>query len=540
MRQRQGFDCDAVIVGSGFGGTMVAHELVCAGWRVLMVERGGWVRRGPWNWSADAVGPLTPHYSLETPYRVLAGGDKEVVGSFACVGGPSVFYGGVSLRFRTTDFEPAPEIVRDTAARWPVSYPELEPHYTRAERLIGVAGEGGRDPTEPPRSAPYPHPCGALSPTSRRIWEAARGLGMQPFRLPLAFNHERTPAREPCLACGTCDLFACAVGAKNDLASAVLPGLLARGLVLWPRTVAVRLVARSGRVQELECVDRDSSERFRVAARIFVLAAGALASPHLVLASGLDRESPARAAVGRHLMRHWNAVVGGFFPRPPDPEGQFHKQVGIHDFYFGHPDVAEPGGKLGGLQQLPTPPPALLEDRLPWRVGSALGRVASRITGLLVIAEDQPSLANGVAIQPSGSDRYGLPQLVMEHRYTRRDRAAGRALVERARRILRRAGAWVTHVHEIRTFSHAVGTLRMGTDPATAPVDPEGRLRGFENLYVSDASVFPTSAAVNPSLTIAANALRIGERLAMRAAAGRARHARFAALPMTDVERRAS
>jgi choline dehydrogenase-like flavoprotein len=523
-------DYDAVIIGSGFGGAMVAHELVSAGWRVLMVERGDWVRRGPGNWAAEGVGFFTPHYSLETPYRVLAGGETDVVGSFACVGGPSVFYGGTSLRFRALDFEPAPEIVGDSGAHWPLGYDELEGHYTRAERLIGVAGQGGDDPTEPYRSAPYPYPGGALAPTSRRIWEAARGLGLHPFRLPLAFNHARTNGRRPCAACGTCDLFACAIGAKNDLATAVLPGLLRRGLHLRPRTVAVRLLARGGRVEALECVDRDAGHPVRFAAPVFVLAAGALGSAHLVLASGLDRECPARRAVGRYLTRHWNAVVAGLFPSPPAPEGQFHKQVGIHDFYFGDPDAAGPAGKLGGLQQLSTPPPALVRDRVPAGLGGALMPFVSRITGLLVIAEDQPSRDNGVAIRLSRRDRFGLPQLLVVHRYSRRDDAAGRALVAHARRILRRAGAWATHVQPIRTFSHALGTLRMGSDPETAPVDPDGLFRGTDNLYVADGSAFPTSAAVNPSLTIAANALRVGQGLAARESAGRARPAPPAAL----------
>jgi len=525
---------DAVVVGSGFGGAMVAHELVDAGWRVLMVERGDWVERGPQNWAPDGVGPLTPHYTLDTPYRVLAGGESDVMGSFACVGGPSVFYGGVSLRFRVPDFDPAPEIVGDSGAAWPFGYDALEAHYTRAERVIGVAGERGLDPTDPPRSAAHPHPCGALSPTSRRIWETATGLGLHPFRLPLAFNHSRVAGREPCVACATCDLFACAVGAKNDLATAVLPGLLRRGLVLRPRTVAVRLVARCGRVRELQCVDRVDGSPLRISARVFVLSAGALASPHLVLASGLERENPARPAVGRYLTRHWNAVVAGFFPWPPDPEGQFHKQLGIHDYYFGDEGPGVPTGKLGGLQQLSTPPPALLKHHLPWPVGAALHPIVPRITGLLAIAEDQPYLGNGVAIDASRRDRFGLPQLLVTHRYSRRDRAAGRALTDRARRILRHAGAWATRVHEIRTFSHAVGTLRMGEDPRTAPVDPDGRFRGIENLFVSDASVFPTSAAVNPSLTIAANALRIGRRLAARELAHAGRRARPVPLQVAE------
>jgi choline dehydrogenase-like flavoprotein len=519
-------ECDVVVVGSGFGGTLAAHELLRGGARVVMVERGDWVARGPHNWAPAGVGTLTPHYSLDTPYRVLEGGEAPVMGAFRCVGGPSVFYGGVSLRFRADDFRPAPEIVRDSGALWPFDYGELEPWYTKAERLIGVAGESGDDPTEPPHSAGYPQSAGALSPTSRLIWEAARDLGLHPFRLPLAFNHARTADRRPCAACGTCDLFACAIGAKNDLATAVLPGLLSRGLLLCRRSVAVRLHAKSGRVREIECVDRDTGGRTRIAATAFVLAAGALASPHLVLASGLERESPAPAAVGRHLMRHWNAVVGGFFPKRADPLGQFHKQVGVHDFYFGHGEGKKPLGKLGGLQQLATPPPELLKAHLPAGLGAVLSPLVPRITGLLVVAEDQPSQENGVALDPTVRDRFGLPQLLVTHRYTPRDEAAGQALVFEARRLLHRAGALATRVHEIRSFSHAVGTLRMGTDALTAPVDPEGRFRGLDNLYVADASVFPTSAAVNPSLTIAACALRLGARLANRVLSGASPDAR--------------
>ncbi|HEY6554358.1 MAG TPA: GMC family oxidoreductase, partial [Vicinamibacteria bacterium] len=181
-----------------------------------------------------------------------------------------------------------------------------------------------------------------------------------------------------------------------------------------------------------------------------------------------------------------------------------------------HPEVEEPAGKLGGLQQLATPPAELLKAHLPAGVGVVLQPLVPRITGMLAIAEDQPRAENGVALDPTHRDRFGLPQLQVRHRYTARDRAAGQALVGQARRLLRRAGALTTRVHEIRTFSHAVGTLRMGTDPERSPVDPEGRFRGLENLYVADASVFPTSAAVNPSLTIAACALRLGARLAGR------------------------
>jgi len=506
---------DAVVIGSGFGGTMAAQELVRAGWRVLMIERGDWVSRGPHNWAARSVGPLTDAYSMSTPYRVLAGGEREWMGALQCVGGPSVFYGGVSLRFRERDFEPAPEIVGESGACWPVGYGELEPYYARAEELLGVAGEDGTDPTSPPRSAAYPHPPAALSPTSRRIWEAARRLGLSPFRLPLALNHGRAGGRAPCVACGTCDLFACAISAKNDLATAMLPGLIAQGLVLRPRTVAVRLRVAGRRVRAIDCIDHETGRRSSVEARYFVLAGGTLASPHLVLASGLDRGNPARSAIGRYLTRHHNVIVAGLFPRLIDPDRQFHKQVGIHDFYFGDPGAGPPG-KLGGIQQLPTPPPELVKAHLPPGLGQIVSPLLGNVTGLLTMTEDQPCEENGVVADPARSDRFGLPQLVVSHRPSRRDVQASAALVRHARRVLREAGAVVTRLQTIRTFSHAVGTLRAGDDERTAPVDREGRFRGTDNLYVADASVFPTAGGVNPSLTIAALALRLGERLAAR------------------------
>ncbi|HEX5723951.1 MAG TPA: NAD(P)-binding protein, partial [Longimicrobiaceae bacterium] len=149
---------DAVVIGSGFGGAMAAHELVRAGRRVLMLERGGWVERGPHNWRADAAFTLTPFYAADAAFRVHQDNGWGSESPCTCVGGPSVFYGGASFRFRERDFTPPAEVVGDSGAAWPLDYAALEPFYTQAERLLGVAGQAGEDPTEPPRSAPYPHP----------------------------------------------------------------------------------------------------------------------------------------------------------------------------------------------------------------------------------------------------------------------------------------------------------------------------------------------------------------------------------------------
>jgi choline dehydrogenase-like flavoprotein len=330
----------------------------------------------------------------------------------------------------------------------------------------------------------------------------------------LAINHRVRPDRGACIGCGSCDGFACAVGAKNDLATAVLGPLVRRGLHLRVNAVATRLYAERGRITGVEIRDRDTGEATVCRADVVVMAAGALATPQLLLASGLQRLNPGGHVVGRYLMRHYNKIVFGVFPQPPNPGGGFHKQLAIHDFYFGDTALRYPRGKLGGIQQLATPPVGLVRAQLPPVIGPVCARWVDHLTGLLTIAEDQPQYENRVLLDGVATDRVGLPRLQITHRYSERDRAAGRALVERASAILRHAGAWALVRHRIDTFSHAVGTVRMGADPRTSALDPECRFRGLENLYVVDGSVMPTSAAVNPSLTIAANALRAAHRLA--------------------------
>jgi choline dehydrogenase-like flavoprotein len=212
-------------------------------------------------------------------------------------------------------------------------------------------------------------------------------------------------------------------------------------------------------------------------------------------------------------MRHANAMVFGFFPSRPDPEQRFHKQLALHDWYFGDPGAADTRGlgKLGGVQQMMTPPRPLVMAHLPRGTRTVLGALTEQLTGLLCIAEDQPRADNRVAIDDAVRDRYGLPQLVIRHHYSERDERALGALVRRARRVLSATGALFAHAHRVKTFSHALGTVRMGSDPATAPLDEACRFRGVDNLWVVDGSALPRSGGVNPSLTIAANALRAAE-----------------------------
>ena len=507
---------DALIIGSGFGGAMAAHRLVRAGWRVLMLERGDWVPRGLERRDPRASVERTPYYSRESAYRCLLGGEADEIGALFCVGGPSVFYGGASFRLREDDFTPDAGIVNGSKAAWPFGYDALEPWYGEAEHILGVAGDDADDPTRPPRSTPYPQQPPPLTRLSQRFRDSALELGLRPFPIPLAIKYSSDNGRPACDGCRLCDTYACSLEAKNDTDVAVIAPLRDRGLEIRANTAVTRLVESNGRISEVLAWDRAAQKAVAFKARHVILAAGAMASPHLLLASGLERVNPAGAAIGAYLMRHACAMVFGFCNDRPDPLKVFHKHLAVMDYYrAGASAPADPPNRLGSIQQVSTPPHVLIESRAP----APFDRVprhgfVEHLAGALVIAEDEPQAANRVNVNWAERDAVGLPRLEVRHAYTPRDEWRRRALVRRAKRILRGIGAWSFYTHNIRTFSHAVGTVRMGRDPEASPLDEWGRFRGIENLRVVDGSALPTSGAVNPSLTIAAVALRSAGQLA--------------------------
>jgi choline dehydrogenase-like flavoprotein len=510
---------DTVIVGSGFGGAMTAHKLVQAGERVLMLERGDWVERGRRAWDADASLEMTPSYAKDIPYRCDQGAHAPVIGGYACVGGPSVYYGCVAFRFREQDFVGDGDVIRGSGATWPFSYRDIEPYYAEAEDLLQICGDDAGDPHRPGRSTPYPasFPNDDLAPISKRMVTAASELRLNPFRLPLAINYQKTSTRSACWRCRTCDSFACAIEAKNDIATMMIHSLIERGMTLWTRSVATQIEVEGRAARRLHLCrthpDGTQQDRVVVSAKKVVLAAGALGTPHLMLASKLD-QLPGMRNVGRYLMRHNNAMVFGAFPTKPDPDRLFHKQLAIHDYYFGDPNEpdVEHLTKLGGMQQIMTPPKELVRSHLPLGIKTTVSALTEQLTGLLCIAEDQPQASNRVTVDWSVRDVYGLPQLVIQHAYSERDQVACDGLVSRAKRVLERMGAVFFHTHKVKTFSHAVGTVRMGVDDS-APLDEYCKFRGLDNLWVTDGSSLPMSAGVNPSLTIAAVALRAADQI---------------------------
>jgi choline dehydrogenase-like flavoprotein len=283
------------------------------------------------------------------------------------------------------------------------------------------------------------------------------------------------------------------------------------GARVLDRTAACRLVRHGDEITAVECLDLDTGRRFAVPCRVCVVSAGAIASPALLLSSGLGGVEPNGRVLGRYLMRHCCGIVIGLFPFATNPEEKFHKQVAITDFYLGAGDGRRPRGPWGMIQGLQVAPPEFIAAEAGFPVGTIGARTVRHQIYLMCIAEDLPQAANRVELEPARRDAYGLPVPRVRHRYCRRDLEARRALCREAGRILRAAGATLRVRKPVDTFSHVVGTCRFGDNPESAALDPWCRFFGVRNLFVVDGSFMPSSGGVNPSLTIGANALRVGQ-----------------------------
>lgn len=487
-------------MGSGFGGSACAYALARAGAKVLVLERGEWAHRDEADWNAKSI-LLDKVYRGPSPLGVKQYGAPEFtdMAENEVVGGMSVFYGGASLRLRERDFD-----------AWPISYSDIAPYYDDAERLLEVHGEMGEDPFEPSRQKDYDYKPIALSPPAQRILKAGQSLGYKPFRIPLAINFSNTE-RTVCIRCLTCDGFPCQIEAKNDLTMTMLKMAQDAGADIVAGVQVGHVLHAQGKVQAVVCIDRKTKKTFEVPAPIAIVAAGALQSPAILLRSKLDT-FPQSDLVGRFLMRHCNSVVAGIFPFRTNPENVFHKQLCFSDFYE---DFREEDGRaVGVIQDIYTPAPDVLKAHAPFGFGNAAAYSFNWLQNLLCVAEDEPQYENRVMVSDDLDD-FGMARVQVLHTYTERDTARCDYLVDKAKAVLRKSGAFFFHTYRIDSFSHGVGSVRMGSSVDTSVLDADCRFRGLENLFVTDGSVFPTSGGINPSLTIAANALRVADRIAL-------------------------
>jgi choline dehydrogenase-like flavoprotein len=488
---------DIVIIGTGAGGGTMARALADTGARILVVERGRAVPQEPENWSPEAVWKDL-RYRAEDRWLDAEGLTFRPYTHYG-IGGNTKFWGSVLYRLRREDFHEM-EHADGVSPAWPIDYDTLAPYYDRAERLYHVHGQHGADPTEPARG-PFPFDPIAHSREMEEIVAGLRGLGLHPSPLPLGLIRPREEGG--CRLCNTCNSFPCRIRAKSDAeVCGIQPVLGAPNVELWTDTLAERLVTSEGgrRVEAVE-LNRAGS-RLKIHAELFIASCGAVNSAALLLRSGNGAGlANSSGLVGKRYMAHLATMMQGFHPFKKNTT-VFQKTVAINDYYLRGPGGGHP---LGQIQSQGRTHGVMAQTVVPWVPLWAYDAWVARGVDWLAMSEDLPREENRVTLDGGRIRLHYRPNNLRPHRQ----------LVKETTRILHRLGFWkvMVHSHKARNTTHQCGTLVFGHDPKTSVLDTYCRAHDLSNLYVVDASFFPSSAAVNPGLTIIAQALRVAERI---------------------------
>ena len=490
---------DIAIIGSGMGGGTLAYALRNTGAKVLILERGGVLPREPENWSPAAVFGAKRY---RTPERFLDRHGKPFRAAvYYAVGGNTKVYGAALPRFRQEDFGVL-ETEDGVSPAWPITYQELEPYYAEAERLFRVHGTAGADPIEPPRSTPYPFPAVPHEPVIAELAESFAEQGLRPYPLQLGIDLREGGT---CVRCKTCDGFPCQVLAKSDAETCVVqPALESPDVSILTHARAIRLETDpTGRQISGIQVDH-GGERKTVVAKTYVLATSAINSAAMLLRSASDKHPSGLAnssgLVGRGYMMHVNSALMAI--RPQANPTVFQKTLAVNDWYFGDETSRLP---MGNAQMLGKLQAAMLAGSVPLVPARVLAEVAGRSVDWYLMSEDLPDPENRVMLDASG-------RIVV--RYRPNNVAAHKRLARAMGSAMRRAGYPMIQVRRfgLDAVAHQCGTVRFGDDPATSVLDPFCRSHDVANLYVMDASFLPSSAAQNPALTVAAQALRLADK----------------------------
>jgi choline dehydrogenase-like flavoprotein len=513
---------DVIVIGSGPGGGSVVHEIGPTGKKVLLLERGDYLRRTPANWDSQTVFVDGAYQTAETWYG--ADGRAFHPGLHYYVGGNSKVYGAALLRMRERDFAELRHHDGLSPA-WPVGYAEFEPYYARAEQLFHVHGLRGEDPTEPAASGAFPFPPVSHEAAVQDLSEALRRQGLHPFHLPLGIlldeENGRPSPTSVCIRCDAFDGFPCLLNGKADAqVMCVDPALAAHpNVTLMTGAYVTRLLTdpSGGTVTEV-CVSRDGREE-RYSADIVVAACGALSTALLLLRSANERH-PAGLAngsdqVGRNYMRHNQSVLMALMSKRN--ETVFQKTLALSDFYFGADDSEFP---LGLIQMCATSHGAqirgeVLPPWLEWLPRKPFEVMARHSMDFWLSSEDLP--------RPENRVRYGGERVILD--VTENNMEAHRRLRKKLISLLRNSGSAPVLFERNLYFgkniplggtAHQAGTARFGVDPQTSVLDLDCRAHELDNLYVADASFFPSIGAVNPTLTLIANAIRVADKIRTR------------------------
>ena len=513
---------DLIVVGSGPGGASLAQRVAATGKRILILERGDYLPRSELNWNAQAVFVDAIYQAGET--WTNARGDSFSPALHYYVGGNSKVYGAALFRLRERDFGEV-QHAGGVSPAWPLGYDVFEPYYTQAETLFQVHGQRGEDPLEPWASGPYPHPPVSHEPKIAELSAHLHGIGLKPFHLPLGIlldeKDGKTTPTSIAIRNSYFDGFPCPLNGKADAQVICIDPMLAKypNVTLLTNAYVSRLGTNaSGRVVDTVHVTREGHEEV-YSADIVVVACGALSSALLLLRSANDAHPDGLAnssgQLGRNYMRHHMSVLMAVMKGVNDTV--FQKTLAFSDFYFGADDWPYP---LGLVQMCGTSHPEqirgeALPEWLEWLPDMPFDVMARHSMDFWLQAEDLPHPDNRVYYK-DGKVHLDLvetnPQALVH-------------LKRKLKEVLDRAGHNAVFLDRSLYFgkniplggtAHQAGTARFGTDAKSSVLDLNCKAHELDNLYLADASFFPSIGAVNPTLTIIANALRIADHVAER------------------------
>lgn len=519
-----GDNYDVIVIGSGPGGGTTASELAKTGKRVLLIERGDYLPRERANWESKAVFADNRYVATETFYDREDKPFRPELHFF--VGGNSKVYGAALFRLNPSDFTGVLH-PGGVSPEWPISYDDLEPYYVRAEHQYWVHGKHGEDPFAGASSQDYAFPPVKHEPRIQELSDGLAGLGLHPFHLPVGVNliqnADGSAAHgSACIRCDRVDGFPCLVEAKADAESvAIRPALVAHpNLRLLTNTTVTKLLTDSSGRTVTGVVAISGGEQTTFAASIVVLSAGSILSSALLLASANDAHPNGLGngsdVVGRHYMRHNNLALIAFSRDRNDTV--FQKTLAINDFYGPSEKWEYP---MGNIQMLGKSDDWQVKGQAPkglgWAPPAAYGIVGKHSMDFWLASEDLPLPTSRVTLKSDGSVKLtvqpdnnseGLSRLRHTFDSMLSDLGMHSQSFER--------NLYLSKAMDVSATAHQAGTVRFGTDPTTSALDLNCRSHEIDNLYVVDGSFMPSIGAVNPTLTIIANALRVSEQIAAR------------------------
>ena len=508
---------DLIVIGSGPGGASLAQRIAPTGKRILMLERGNYLPREEANWSSKAVFVDAKYQADET--WVNAKGDKFHPALHYYVGGNSKVYGAALFRLRERDFD---ELIHagGISPAWPLKYDAFERYYGQAEALFHVHGARGEDPAEPPTTMPYPFSAVKHEPKVAELSDKLASIGLKPFHLPLGILLDQkedgfaTPT-STCMRCSFFDGFPCLLNGKADAQVMCIDPMLAKhhNVTLLTGAYVSRLdTDETGRRVNAVHVTRAGCDE-TYTADIIVVACGALSSALLLLRSANECHPTGLAngsdQVGRNYMRHEMSIVMAVMRHVNDTV--FQKTLALSDFYFGAEDWDFP---LGLIQMCATSHSEQIKgEELPgwleWLPNMPFDEIARHSMDFWLQAEDLPHPDNRVYYKDG---KVHLDLTVNPQALTHLKRKLEEILTQIGwPAVLLERSLYLGKDVGLSGTAHQAGTCRFGTDPATSVLNLDCRAHEIDNLYITDASFFPSIGAVNPTLTIIANALRVAD-----------------------------